>query len=78
MRPSERSRKRCRPFDIKIAFNKWTIWRGFYRDTLGIGSEAIAAVDSTCRRGWIPQARDRGSPNVPHLGAMTLEGRART
>ena len=30
-------------FDIKFAFNKWTLGEDFFRDALGIGPEALAA-----------------------------------
>ena len=48
-------------FDIKFAFNKWTLGEDFCRDTLGIAAEELAdARLRPARRARLHQARDRG------------------
>jgi ribonucleoside-diphosphate reductase alpha chain len=61
-------------FDIKFAFNKWTFGEDFIRDTLGIGSEAIAApgFDLLAAVGFTK--REIEAANVHICGAMTVEG----
>src|SRR6201997_4485012 len=61
-------------FDIKFAFNKWTFGEDFIRDTLGIGSEAIAApgFDLLAAIGFTK--REIEAANVHICGAMTVEG----
>jgi ribonucleoside-diphosphate reductase alpha chain len=61
-------------FDIKFAFNKWTFGEDFIRDTLGIGSEAIAApgFDLLAAVGF--SKREIEAANVHICGAMTVEG----
>ena len=48
-------------FDIKFAFNKWTLGEDFCRDALGIPAEDLASPDlRPARRARLLQARDRG------------------
>jgi len=76
MRPIEKVRKRCRTgFDIKFAFNNG-LWRGFIRDTLGIGSEPFAAVGFDLLAAVGFTKREIEAANVPICGAMTVEGAA--
>ncbi len=47
-------------FDIKFAFNKWTLGEEFCRDTLGISAEDLGAADlRPAGRARLLQARDR-------------------
>src|SRR5712671_722905 len=61
-------------FDIKFAFNKWTFGEDFIRDTLGIGSEAIAAVGFDLLAAVGFTRREIEAANVHICGAMTVEG----
>ena len=48
-------------FDIKFAFNKWTLGEDFLRDKLGVAAEvARLAVVRPARASRLHQARDRG------------------
>jgi ribonucleotide reductase alpha subunit len=47
-------------FDIKFAFNKWTLGEEFLRDKLGVPAECSPRPRSTCSRTRLHQARDRG------------------
>ena len=48
-------------FDIKFAFNKWTLGEEFCRDKLGISAEDLALADlRPAGRARLHQARDRG------------------
>ena len=48
-------------FDIKFAFNKWTLGEEFCRDTLGIAADDLSLPDlRPARRARLLQARDRG------------------
>jgi ribonucleoside-diphosphate reductase alpha chain len=61
-------------FDIKFAFNKWTFGEDFIRDTLGIGSEAIAAPNFDLLAAVGFTKREIEAANVHICGAMTVEG----
>ncbi len=61
-------------FDIKFAFNKWTFGEDFIRDTLGIGSEAIAAANFDLLAAVGFTKREIEAANVHICGAMTVEG----
>jgi ribonucleoside-diphosphate reductase alpha chain len=61
-------------FDIKFAFNKWTLGENFIRDTLGVDADAIAApgFDLLAAIGFTK--REIEAANVHICGAMTVEG----
>jgi ribonucleoside-diphosphate reductase alpha chain len=61
-------------FDIKFVFNKWTFGEDFIRDTLGIGSEAIAAPNFDLLAAVGFTRREIEAANVHICGAMTVEG----
>ncbi len=61
-------------FDIKFAFNKWTFGEDFIRDTLGIGTEAIAAPNFDLLAAVGFTKREIEAANVHICGAMTVEG----
>jgi len=61
-------------FDIKFAFNKWTFGEDFIRDTLGIGTEAIAAPNFDLLAAVGFTRREIEAANVHICGAMTVEG----
>ncbi|MBU6464838.1 MAG: vitamin B12-dependent ribonucleotide reductase, partial [Proteobacteria bacterium] len=61
-------------FDIKFAFNKWTFGEDFIRDTLGIGSEAVAAANFDLLAAVGFTKREIEAANVHICGAMTVEG----
>ncbi len=61
-------------FDIKFAFNKWTIGEAFCRDTLGISAEQLAlpTFDLLAALGF--GKREIEAANIHVAGAMTVEG----
>jgi ribonucleoside-diphosphate reductase alpha chain len=61
-------------FDIKFAFNKWTLGETFCRDTLGISAEDLAspAFDLLATLGF--SKREIEAANIHVCGAMTVEG----
>jgi ribonucleoside-diphosphate reductase alpha chain len=61
-------------FDIKFAFNKWTLGEDFCRDTLGISAEDLASptFDLLAALGF--GKREIEAANVHVCGAMTVEG----
>jgi ribonucleoside-diphosphate reductase alpha chain len=61
-------------FDIKFAFNKWTLGEDFCRDTLGISAEELAspAFDLLAALGF--GKREIEAANIHVCGAMTVEG----
>jgi ribonucleoside-diphosphate reductase alpha chain len=61
-------------FDIKFAFNKWTLGEDFLRNELGLDAEAIAspAFDLLTALGF--GKREIEAANVHVCGAMTVEG----
>jgi ribonucleoside-diphosphate reductase alpha chain len=61
-------------FDIKFAFNKWTLGEEFLRNELGLDAEAVAApaFDLLAALGF--NKREIEAANVHVCGAMTVEG----
>jgi ribonucleoside-diphosphate reductase alpha chain len=61
-------------FDIKFAFNKWTLGADFLRDTLGVEADALAApnFDLLTHLGFTK--REIEAANIHVCGAMTVEG----
>ncbi len=61
-------------FDIKFAFNKWTLGEEFCTDTLGIPAEVMNDVgfDMLAYLGFSREEIDKA--NIHCCGAMTLEG----
>ncbi len=61
-------------FDIKFAFNKWTLGEEFCRDKLGISAEDIASptFDLLVALGF--SKREIEAANIHVCGAMTVEG----
>jgi ribonucleoside-diphosphate reductase alpha chain len=61
-------------FDIKFAFNKWTLGEDFCRDALGISAEDLASptFDLLAALGF--GKREIEAANVHVCGAMTVEG----
>lgn len=61
-------------FDIKFAFNKWTLGEDFIRDALGIGPEALAAPNFDLLAAIGFTRREIEAANIHVCGAMTVEG----
>jgi ribonucleoside-diphosphate reductase alpha chain len=61
-------------FDIKFAFNKWTLGADFLRDALGVNAEDLAApsFDLLSHLGFTK--REIEAANIHVCGAMTVEG----
>lgn len=61
-------------FDIKFAFNKWTLGEDFCRDKLGITAEQLAnpSFDLLAALGF--SKREIEAANIHVCGAMTVEG----
>jgi ribonucleoside-diphosphate reductase alpha chain len=61
-------------FDIKFAFNKWTLGEDFCRNTLGIAAEDLASptFDLLAALGF--SKREIEAANIHVCGAMTVEG----
>jgi ribonucleoside-diphosphate reductase alpha chain len=61
-------------FDIKFAFNKWTLGADFLRDTLGVDAADLAApsFDLLSHLGF--SKREIEAANIHVCGAMTVEG----
>ena len=61
-------------FDIKFAFNKWTLGEEFCRDKLGISAEdlALPTFDLLAAIGF--SKREIEAANIHVCGAMTVEG----
>jgi ribonucleoside-diphosphate reductase alpha chain len=61
-------------FDIKFAFNKWTLGADFLRDTLGVEPADLAApnFDLLAHLGFT--RREIDAANIHVCGAMTVEG----
>jgi ribonucleoside-diphosphate reductase alpha chain len=61
-------------FDIKFAFNKWTLGADFLRDELGVDAEDLAApsFDLLAHLGF--SKREIEAANIHVCGAMTVEG----
>jgi ribonucleoside-diphosphate reductase alpha chain len=61
-------------FDIKFAFNKWTLGEDFCRDELGVPAEEVAKA-SFDMLAWLGfNKREIEAANVHVCGAMTVEG----
>jgi len=61
-------------FDIKFAFNKWTLGEDFLRDTLKLEPEAFAAPNFDLLGAIGFTKREIEAANVHICGAMTVEG----
>jgi ribonucleoside-diphosphate reductase alpha chain len=61
-------------FDIKFAFNKWTLGEEFLRDTLKLEPEVFAAPNFDLLAGIGFTKREIEAANVHICGAMTVEG----
>jgi ribonucleoside-diphosphate reductase alpha chain len=61
-------------FDIKFAFNKWTLGEDFLRDTLKLEPEAIATPNFDLLAAIGFSKREIEAANVHICGAMTVEG----
>jgi ribonucleoside-diphosphate reductase alpha chain len=61
-------------FDIKFAFNKWTLGEDVLRDELGIDAEDLAAPDFDLLAHLGFSRREIEAANVHVCGAMTVEG----
>jgi ribonucleoside-diphosphate reductase alpha chain len=61
-------------FDLRFAFNPWTLGEGFCRDVLGLTPEQLAdpALDLLAAIGFTPKEIE--AANLHACGAMTLEG----
>jgi ribonucleoside-diphosphate reductase alpha chain len=61
-------------FDIKFAFNKWTLGVEFLRDELGVDAEELAAPNFDLLA-WLGYTnREIEAANIHVCGAMTVEG----
>ena len=61
-------------FDIKFAFNKWTLGEEFCRDKLGISAEDLASPNFDLLAGIGFGKREVEAANIHVCGAMTVEG----
>jgi ribonucleoside-diphosphate reductase alpha chain len=61
-------------FDIKFAFNKWTLGEDFIRNELGIEAEALAAPNFDLLAAVGFTRREIDAANIHVCGAMTVEG----
>ncbi|MCM2502619.1 vitamin B12-dependent ribonucleotide reductase [Aureimonas altamirensis] len=61
-------------FDIKFAFNKWTLGEDFCRDTLGISDEQLNDFSFELLPFLGFSRKDIEAANIHVCGAMTLEG----
>ena len=61
-------------FDIKFAFNKWTLGEEFCRDRLGISAEDLASPTFDLLAGLGFTKREIEAANIHVCGAMTVEG----
>ena len=61
-------------FDIKFAFNKWTLGEEFCRDQLGISAEDLASPTFDLLAGIGFSKREIEAANIHVCGAMTVEG----
>ncbi|HEV2627767.1 MAG TPA: vitamin B12-dependent ribonucleotide reductase [Pseudolabrys sp.] len=61
-------------FDIKFAFNKWTLGEEFCRDTLGIAAEQLSAPSFDLLAALGFSKREIEAANIHVCGAMTVEG----
>ena len=61
-------------FDIKFAFNKWTLGEDFCRDKLGISAEDLASLTFDLLAALGFGKREIEAANIHVCGAMTVEG----
>jgi ribonucleoside-diphosphate reductase alpha chain len=61
-------------FDIKFAFNKWSLGEEFCRDTLKIAADALASPTFDLLAGIGFSKREIEAANIHVCGAMTVEG----
>ncbi len=61
-------------FDIKFAFNKWTLGEEFCRTTLGFSAEQLEALDFNMLTALGFSSEEIEAANTHCCGAMTLEG----
>ncbi|MEZ5811669.1 MAG: vitamin B12-dependent ribonucleotide reductase [Rhizobiaceae bacterium] len=61
-------------FDIKFAFNQWTLGADFCKDTLGITEEQLADFEFNMLAFLGFSKKDIEAANIHICGAMTLEG----
>ena len=61
-------------FDIKFAFNKWTLGEEFCRETLGFSAEQLEALDFDMLAALGFTSEEIEAANTHCCGAMTLEG----
>ena len=61
-------------FDIKFAFNKWTLGEDFCRDTLGVAAEDLASLTFDLLAALGFSKREIEAANIHVCGAMTVEG----
>jgi ribonucleoside-diphosphate reductase alpha chain len=61
-------------FDIKFAFNKWTLGEDFCRDKLGISAEDLASPTFDLLTALGFSRREIEAANIHVCGAMTVEG----
>jgi ribonucleoside-diphosphate reductase alpha chain len=61
-------------FDIKFAFNKWTLGEDFIKTELGIDAEALAAPNFDLLAAVGFTRREIDAANIHVCGAMTVEG----
>jgi ribonucleoside-diphosphate reductase alpha chain len=61
-------------FDIKFAFNKWTLGEDFCRDKLGISAEDLASPTFDLLTALGFGKREIEAANIHVCGAMTVEG----
>jgi ribonucleoside-diphosphate reductase alpha chain len=61
-------------FDIKFAFNKWTLGEDFCRDQLGLSPEDLASPTFDLLAGLGFSKREIEAANIHVCGAMTVEG----
>ena len=61
-------------FDIKFAFNKWTLGEEFCRDKLGLSPRTSPRRPSTCLAALGFAKREIEAANIHVCGAMTVEG----
>ncbi len=61
-------------FDIKFAFNKWTLGEEFCRDTLGIGADDLGQPTFDLLGALGFSKREIEAANIHVCGAMTVEG----
>jgi len=61
-------------FDIRFAFNKWTVGEAFCTDVLGLDADAMDDIDFDMLEALGFTAKEIEAANLHVCGAMTLEG----